>query len=416
MFDLMKKLPLLIIVAAGLVAGCFHPQRNLPEGPWLGVIRIDSTVTDMDLPFNMVYEKNPEIEAFYVTNADETIMITEIDRMGDTVWLKFPVFTSEIAAVFRNDSLVGKYFPKGREKGTAYAFFAVPGIGDRFPWSPEPAAVNVTGRWRVIENPGQADSSEMVGEFTQDGNCVTGTFLNPTGDYRYLEGKVSGNRFFLSRIDGAHTQILDAVITPGGTMENGRFMGSPSWKSSWRAIRDENAAIPGSRELLRVKQDARPFTFSFPDINGDTVSLSDPRFRDKVVIVQAVGTWCPNCLDEAVFYRDIYSEFKDKGLEIVALSFEEKTLEASVPRMQRFITQTGAGYLFLYAGPRGRESIRAVLYPLEGVIAYPTTLFIDRHGKIRKVETGFSGSGTGEHYDRYVDETTRFINELLGER
>jgi hypothetical protein len=83
--------------------------------------------------------------------------------------------------------------------------------------------------------------------------------------------------------------------------------------------------------------------------------------------------------------------------------------------MKRFISQTGAGYTFLYAGPRGRESIRSVLYPLEGVIAYPTTLFIDRHGKIRKVETGFSGPGTGEHYARYADETKRFIGELLKE-
>ncbi|MFH1159441.1 MAG: TlpA disulfide reductase family protein [bacterium] len=411
----MKKFFLLLILVTGLFTGCFNPQKNLPQGPWLGVLRIDSAVADMDLPFNMVYEKNPEIEVFYVINADETIFISEIDRIGDTVILKFPVFTSEIVALFRNDSLVGKYYPKGRENGTAYSFYAVPGITERFPWLPYKAAINVSGRWRFIENPGTPDSSVMVGEFTQEGRRVTGTILNPTGDYRYLEGKVADHKFMLSAIDGAHTLILDADLTSDSVMENGRFMGSPAWKSVWRAVRDEGATIPKSEELLRVKQDAKPFAFAFPDINGEPVSLDDPRFKDKVVIVQAVGTWCPNCLDEAVFYRDIYSEYKDKGLEIVALCFEDKTFTASVPRMKRFISQTGAGYPFLYAGARGRESIRSVLYPLEGVIAYPTTLFIDKQGDIRRVETGFSGPGTGEHYDKYVDDTRLFVEELLKE-
>ncbi len=409
----MKKLLFLSFLAVLLLTGCFDYRKNLPQGDWLGVIRIDSAITDMDLPFNMIYESNPEIEVMYVLNADETIFITEIDRNGDTVFMKFPVFSSEIAAIFRHDSLVGKYYPKGIDGGIAYDFYAIPGISDRFPWYTEDAAMDVTGRWRFIENPGTPDSNVLVGEFAQDGNRVTGTILNPTGDYRFLEGKVSGNKFMLSGIDGAHTLILTADITPDGTMENGKFMGSQRWKSTWIAERDEDVTIPKGERLIRLKEDAKPFTFAFPDINGDTISLSDPRFKDKVVIVQAVGTWCPNCLDEAVFYRDIYSTYKDQGLEIVALSFEDKTFESSVPKMKRFKEQTGAGYPFLYAGPRGRESIRSVLYPFEGIMAYPTTIFIDRKGSIRKVETGFSGPGTGKHYERFVDDTRLFVEELL---
>ncbi|NQV02265.1 MAG: TlpA family protein disulfide reductase [Bacteroidia bacterium] len=409
----MKKLLILSFLAALLFTGCFDYQKNLPEGPWLGVIRIDSTVTDMDLPFNMVYEKNIEIEVMYVLNAEETIFITEIDRIDDTIFMKFPVFSSEIVAIFRHDSLVGRYYPKGREEGRSYAFYAVPGVGDRFPWYKEEPAGDVTGRWRFIENPETPDSNVLIGEFQQEGSRVTGTILNPTGDYRFLQGKVSGNKFMLSGIDGAHTLILNAEISPEGTLENGRFMGSPGWKATWRAEQDEEVTIPKGEHLIRLKPDAGAFTFSFPDINGDTISLTDARFNDKVVIVQAVGTWCPNCLDEAVFYRDIYTEYKDQGLEIVALSFEDKTFETSLPKMKRFKEQTGAGYPFLYAGPRGRESIQSVLYPFEGIMAYPTTIFIDKKGKIRKVETGFSGPGTGEHFDRYVDETRMFVEELL---
>jgi hypothetical protein len=84
--------------------------------------------------------------------------------------------------------------------------------------------------------------------------------------------------------------------------------------------------------------------------------------------------------------------------------------------MQRFISQTGAGYTFLYAGPRGRESIRNVLYMADGMLAYPTTIYIDRKGVIRRIETGFSGPGTGIYYDNLTGDITGFVEKLLEEK
>ena len=46
-------------------------------------------------------------------------------------------------------------------------------------------------------------------------------------------------------------------------------------------------------------------------------------FKDKVVLVQLMGSYCPNCLDETKFYSKYYEANKDKGLEIVALAFEK---------------------------------------------------------------------------------------------
>ncbi|MCK7539490.1 MAG: TlpA family protein disulfide reductase [Marinilabiliales bacterium] len=160
----------------------------------------------------------------------------------------------------------------------------------------------------------------------------------------------------------------------------------------------------------------RGFTFSFPDVNGQPVSLDDTVFKGKVVIVEAMGTWCPNCLDEAVFFKDLYEKYREQGLEIIGLCFEDKTFESSQSKMQRFISQTGAGYTFLYAGPRGRESIRSVLYVADGMLAYPTTLYIDRKGVIRKIETGFSGPGTGIYYENLTREISGFVEKLLREK
>ncbi|MCX6280506.1 MAG: TlpA disulfide reductase family protein [Bacteroidetes bacterium] len=402
----------LIILLSG---GCIR-HNILKQGPYMGVIRIDSNERDMDLPFNMIFAITPDGQKLMqVSNAREVIMINELAVSGDTVFMKFPVFTSEIIAIIRHDSLIGRYYPKGKSAGIWYSFYAIPGVTDRFPWAGLKPLSDITGRWKITENAGTPDSSVMVGEFTQDSNHITGTILNSGGDYRYLEGKVSGNKFMISTIDGAHTLILTADISPQGKMENGKFMGSPNWKSSWTAEKNETFTLPRMDELVKVKPHSPQFTFNLPDLNGDNVLLSDPKFKDKVVVVMAIGTWCPNCLDETVFFRDLYADYKDQGLELVALCFEDKTIESSKPRMERFIAQTGAGYTFLYAGQRGHESLQSVLFNLEGRMAYPTTMYIDRKGVIRKVETGFSGPGTGQHYTEFCDETKKFIENLLAE-
>ena len=50
---------------------------------------------------------------------------------------------------------------------------------------------------------------------------------------------------------------------------------------------------------------------------------------------------------------------------------------------------------------------------IDGVKSYPTTLYIDKNGKIIKTYTGFYGPGTGSYYENYLKETELFLKELL---
>jgi thiol-disulfide isomerase/thioredoxin len=408
-------LPLLLGVFM-VFTGCTG-NRKLEQGPWLGVICIDSIEQTLLVPFNMVYIPVAGGQSFFeVTNAGETILVTEFSIKGDSLYLRFPVFSAEILAVIRHDSMVGSYYPKGISAGTAYKFFALKGVEDRFPWYNGEPAGDVTGKWRITENPGTPDSVVMIGEFRQepDGR-VTGTVLSTGGDYRYLDGKIAGNRFMVSAVDGTHSLVFTAMLSGSGTLTDGRFLGSPKWKTTWTGVRDNNVRLPEQDALVKVKPGGGPVGFSFPDINGDTVSLSDPRFKGKVVILQAAGSWCPNCMDETVFFKELNQKYRDRGLEIVALCFEGPTLEASRQQIERFSLQTSAGYLFLYAGPRGRDALTRAFPYLEGTMAYPTTQFIDRKGVVRKVETGFSGPGTGDHYRQLTDKIVAFVEQLLAE-
>jgi hypothetical protein len=69
----------------------------------------------------------------------------------------------------------------------------------------------------------------------------------------------------------------------------------------------------------------------------------------------------------------------------------------------------------LIAGISDKDEAAKKLPMLERVYAFPTTIFIDRRGQVRKIHSGFSGPATGEHYAQLVDEFKRTLDQLLAE-
>ena len=49
-------------------------------------------------------------------------------------------------------------------------------------------------------------------------------------------------------------------------------------------------------------------------------------------------------------------------------------------------------------------------------MSYPTTIFIDKKGKVREIHTGFSGPGTGKYYDEFVTEFNQLMDKLISEK
>ena len=52
---------------------------------------------------------------------------------------------------------------------------------------------------------------------------------------------------------------------------------------------------------------------------------------------------------------------------------------------------------------------------LSSVLAFPTMIFVDRKGNVRKIHTGFSGPGTGQHYTQFVEQFKAQMDELFEE-
>lgn len=386
---------------------------NRPKALREGIWRAELQVTDTEvLPFNFEVTSRDALKIF---NADEVIMVTDINYANDTIVFKTPVFEGYIEAVVKDGKLTGHFVKESLDR--VVPFSAEYGIKTRFDLNNEKPVANVTGNWEAVFSPDTEDDRYIAkGIFKQEGSKVTGTFRTTTGDYRYLEGVMDGNTMKLSTFDGAHAFLFTAEVNDS-TM-NGVFYSGNHWEEPFIAKRNDTYELPDANELTFLNEGYETFEFNFPDANGQMVSLSDNRFKNKVVIVQIMGTWCPNCLDESKYYSEFYDTNAEKDLEFVALAFEyAKTEEKALKSIKRLKDDVGIQYPILLAqyGTSDKAQAQQKLPMLNHVLSYPTSIFIDKKGKVRKIHTGFNGPATGEKFDEFQEEFTRFIEQLLNE-
>lgn len=404
----MRYLSLLII--ALVLTSCKNEDtlKTLKSGTYRAVLEVQDSE---ELPFTFQVDSTGIISFF---NAEEVIETDEVEYRNDSIFIKAPVFDGYIAAIFEDDNLKGEFIKEDLDR--IVPFTAEFGNDKRFNVAAQPEA-NVSGVWETIFSQGIAGDEYIAkGIFKQNGSEVTGTFRTTTGDYRYLEGVVDSDVMKLSTFDGAHAFLFTAKVTDS-TLE-GQFYSGNHWKEPFVAKRNADYELPSADSLTFLKEGYESLAFTFPDENGNQVSLSDERFKDKVVVVQIMGTWCPNCLDESKYYTRYYEANKNKDFEIVALAFEyAKTEERAFKSLQRLRDKLDINYPILLAQYGTDDKVKAAekLPMLNHVLSYPTSIFIDKTGKVRKIHTGFNGPATGEKYMEFKDEFEGFVAELLAE-
>lgn len=383
------------------------PQERLTPGLYRAELQVSATHT---LPFTFKVEAEDALEIY---NADEIIEVDEISYRNDSVYIKPPVFEGELIAKITNGVLKGDFVVKGKERKVP---FTAQKNASRFDVI-EDAKADISGNWETTFSPNsESDSYKAKGVFKQIGNNVTGTFRTETGDYRYLDGVISGSTLQLSAFDGAHAFLFTAQVTDSTIA--GMFYSGNHYKEPFKAKRNSDFTLKSANELTFLKEGYNSFAFRFPDANGNQISLADTRFKDKVVVVQIMGTWCPNCLDESKYYADYYRNNKDRDLEFVSLAFEYAKTEAQAfSNIKRLQDRVGITYPILLAqtGSTSKEEAQKKLPMLNHVLSYPTTVFIDKRGKVRKIHTGFNGPATGEKFTEFKLEFDTFITMLLEE-
>jgi len=136
--------------------------------------------------------------------------------------------------------------------------------------------------------------------------------------------------------------------------------------------------------------------FKVTDLDGKSISLSD--YKGKVLFLNFWATWCPPCRAEIPDFVEVYGQEKPKGLEILGISLDTKGKEIIVAFVEKF----KINYPVVL---ETRKTIEKIISDYEPGQFIPTTIIIDKQGRIRDKHVG------------QMDKTMliRYFNQLAAE-
>lgn len=390
-------------------------------GVWRGVL----TSPGGELPFGLRIGKDGEdLEAVMLNGAEEAPVssvrvdgrhvVLSIDWYDATINAELDGIGKILRGSWQRTSAGGKIsrLPFEAEKGVTVRFRPLAEVG--LQPVDAPAVETVDGVWNA-EFVDEDGSEPARGEFHQVGERVRGTFLTPTGDYRFLEGSYESGVLRLSTFDGSHAFLFQARAQGDGTLR-GDFWSRDTYHATWTAERvpPETEILPDGWDQLTLGNDQGRFHFAFEDLAGETVTSDDERFDGKVVLINLFGSWCPNCNDEAPLLAEWDERYHDRGLEIVGIAYEfTGDVERDRRQVRRYAERHGLEFTLLLGGTSNKQAAADTLPDLGEIEAYPTSVFIGRDGEVAAIYSGFAGPGTGEHHERLVEAMEGLIETLL---
>ena len=414
----MKKLTAALLVAFSLLP----PGRSAMAAPsidglWDAIVVANGT----EIPFRFeIASKGSEIEGFFF-EGDRKVGSTSGRLAGDVLTLEYDHLNTTLEVRVNGDELVGTYRNNragARPQDVRMRRFKAITIG-----SAEVPAL--AGSWemrRVVEEvTAPRDTRTWHVFLRQSGAELSGTILRVDGDTGTLVGHWQNGKLVLSHFAGERPNLFEATLNADGTLavtlnRTAHYLVVRSGEARAKGIPEP----PDPSRYTNVKDPAARFHFAFPDLTGKIVSDGDPQFRGKVMILAIGGSWCPNCHDEAPFLSELYKDYRGRGLEIVALMFEnDPDPKVARPRVQSFIKRYAAQYPMLIAGTTQpsptSKTIAEALPQLVNFGAYPTTIFLGRDGRVRSVHAGFASPAAGEEHVRLKQKVRELVERLLAE-
>ncbi len=382
---------------------------KLNTGTWRVEIQLSDTVA---LPFLMVYEDG-ETPTFTIQNADERIVLDKIKIVGDSIFMEMPVFQSGFEGIFTDSEITGDFVKYDAEDYRLPFVAKFNNNAVRFTQKDD-ACCDITNTYEVSFRADKENAYPAIGEFTQEQGNVTGTFMTESGDYRFLDGLVDGNTLRLSAFDGNHLFVFVANILEDGDLEGIMYSGR-TVAEKWVAKVNPDFELRDPEKMTYLKEGYSTIEFSLPQTNDEILEYSPDNYKGKVVILQILGSWCPNCMDESVFLQDLYAKYNSQGLEVIGLAFERRNDKGpSYKAINKMAADLGMTYPVVFAGSTSMADREKALPQLNKVSIFPTSIYLNKKGEVVKIHTGFNGPGTSK-YAAFAKETEEMIERLLSE-
>lgn len=406
----LQYLLLFLALSVVLSACSVSPTPKLVSGQYRGVLQSPGG----ELAFPIHLKANNKSLSGFVVNGADTAAFDKVHIKGDSLIMGYSYYDSYLKAAVQSDgSLTGQW--TRRSEGGDYIsmdFSAEKGKTYRYQ-TESPESYPFDGEW-------QATFKDEDGTFPAHGNFVSqpggklyGTFQTETGDYRFLDGVFTDSTFTLSTFDGPHAFLFKGKLQPDGTVE-GDFWSKDSYHATWTAKKGENK-LRNPLQISAEQAVGNHVTFSFPNLNGNTVSSTDPEFTNKPMLVYLFGSWCPNCADEARMLRKLYAqEYRDTELKIVGLAFEYTgNFRKDADVVSRYKERFNIPWTLLISGTSDKDKAAEELPFLDQIISYPTSIFVNRNHDIEAIHVGFNGPATGSTYYNEIQRYKAHINAIL---
>lgn len=371
----------------------------------------------LPIVFNILEELKGDKMRWTITNAGEEIIVDDFLEKEDSLLVNLPFFEAKLNLVKSKKGYTGSWFKK-TSTGEQTVPIIIEEENDRLRLAGGAAKFAIDGRWSVTFSKVNGKQYSAIAEFKTKGDSLIGTFLTATGDYRYLEGLVKEDSLVLSTFDGTHAYFFSGKIRNDGTIENGIFASGPTYLESWEAIRDSTGSIDETVAQMQLKGVDNRLHFRFPDLDSNMVGIEDDRYKSKVVIIQIMGSWCPNCMDETAFLSEYYAKNAARGVEVIALAYEYTTdFSRAKKNLMRFKNKFSVQYPMLITGITSADSLRTekTLPEITPIMAFPSMIIIGKDGTVRKTHAGYAGPATGIHHEEFKTKFSKEIVSLLEE-
>lgn len=381
-------------------------------GKWEGQIFYDSITIKFPLSWSAPSRQSKQI-ALSLFNGTDSITSTGVRRVGDSVIVDFAHLATQLKGVLHDGVFNGYYGnPARRDSVRVTAHPAAKLRATRVAGTP-----NINGTWII---PHKTNKGEGSWRFVvqQSDTGVIATILRVDGDAGAMTGQFREGKFRLAHFDGTRPSVLDIVVNADSSLQL-ESRGARGPAAIYTALRPATALAQGIAEPANfathtsVKDLREPLRFSGTDTAGRVFDNTDKRFVGKVVIVNVTGSWCPNCHDEAPYLSKLYQQYRSRGVEIVALDFEEPEQLVELKRLKAFIKRYDIAYPYLVAG-----ETRQVLEKLPQAVnlnTWPATFFLGRDGTVRAVRTGFAAKASGSFHNSLEADYESIIQSLLKE-
>lgn len=432
----MQKVLFLIVIIILSFSSCIEIPNQfsaVPPGIWRGVLKLDESPvmlaegaeeyvekvkrnSDAELPFNFeIKYTNDTTFNMIIHNGSERLVVDDIafgrdNRIGrDTLLIDFPLYDSYIRAYYEEHIIEGDWIVKSK-KDYKIPFIAYHGNDSRFINSAKPTEYDLNGKWETMFAPNTDDAYPAIGEFKQVGNKITGTFRTETGDFRFLEGIIEENKFYLSCFDGSHAFFFSGKFISEDEL-TGVFRSGKHYQTTWSAKRNNAVELADEYNMTKMLDD-QTLDFEFINTNGKIISLRDEQYEGKAKLVKIMGTWCPNCRDEMNFLLDYYPN-KPKNLEIIAVSFERYRDTSKVLQvLNTYKEKLDIPFQLLYGGNYRKAEASESFPMLNKIISYPTLLYVNADNEVIHIYTGFNGPATSK-FEEFEKSFKEKVAEIL---